>query len=116
MARLFALLVPLALALAAPAAEAAMPVAPLAAPALVAPAQSLAARAHRRCAQVYGSRLVGSRYVGGGGVICTHRRGGASRGAWQVTAAAWRHCNRKYGPHRVVRALENRTHYRCIWR
>jgi hypothetical protein len=110
------LLVPAALAIAAPAAKAAMPVAPVEAPALIASAQSLAAQAHRRCARVYGSRLVGSRYVGGGRVICTHRVSRTPRGAWRATSAAWRHCTRKYGASRVVRALENRTHYRCIWR
>jgi hypothetical protein len=34
---------------------------------------------------------------------------------WRVTRNAWRHCRRKYG-RRVIRALESRTRYRCIFR
>jgi hypothetical protein len=70
-----------------------------------------------RCPRRRGYRVTHMTFRRGRAPLCHYRRiriGYQGRG-WRATRAAWRHCRRKYG-HRVIRALESRTRYRCIYR
>jgi hypothetical protein len=65
-----------------------------------------------RCPQRRGQRVTHMTFRRGRAPLCHYKR---VYFGWRPTAAAWRHCRRKYGP-RVIRALESRTQYRCIYR
>ena len=73
-----------------------------------------------RCPRRRGYKVTHMTFRRGRGPLChyrklrRHRVGYQGRG-WRSTRAAWRHCRRKYG-RRVIRALESRTQYRCIYR
>ena len=74
-----------------------------------------------RCPTRHGYRVTHMTFRRGNVPLChytriyRHRIGYQGRG-WRATRAAWRHCVRKYGYSRVIRALESRTQYRCIYR
>jgi hypothetical protein len=65
-----------------------------------------------RCPRRRGMRVTHMTFRRGRAPLCHYKR--VYRG-WRATSAAWRHCRRKYG-RRVIRALESRTQYRCIYR
>ena len=65
-----------------------------------------------RCPRRSGMRVTHMTFPRGRVPVCHYKR---VYFGWHPTAAAWRHCRRKYGP-RVIRALESRTQYRCIYR
>ncbi|HUT49880.1 MAG TPA: hypothetical protein VM325_11100 [Alphaproteobacteria bacterium] len=67
-----------------------------------------------RCNRRRGFKVTHMTFPRGRTPVCHYTRVSYS-GGWQVTRAAWRHCRRKYGV-RVIRALESRTQYRCIYR
>ena len=69
-------------------------------------------RNYWRCPRRRGQKVTHMTFRRGRAPLCHYKR--VYRG-WRPTAAAWRHCRRKYG-RRVIRALESRTQYRCVYR
>jgi hypothetical protein len=65
-----------------------------------------------RCPRRRGQRVTHMTFRHGRAPLCHYKR---VYFGWRPTAAAWRHCRLKYGT-RVIRALESRTQYRCIYR
>jgi hypothetical protein len=68
-----------------------------------------------RCPRRRGMRVTHMTFRRGRSPLCHYKRLGYRGHGWRATRAAWRHCRRKYG-RRVIRALESRTQYRCIYR
>jgi hypothetical protein len=71
-----------------------------------------------RCPKRYGYKVAYMTFPRGHVPVCHYKRIrfiGYTGYGWRSTPAAWRHCLRKYG-NRVIRALESRTQYRCIYR
>ena len=68
-----------------------------------------------RCKRRRGFRVTHMTFRRGRAPLCHYTRISYSGRGWRATRAAWRHCRYKYG-RRVIRALESRTKYRCIYR
>jgi len=73
-----------------------------------------------RCPRRRGRKVTHMTFRRGKSPLCHYRKLRRLRVSYygrgyRVTRNAWRHCRRKYGK-RVVRALESRTKYRCIFR
>jgi len=71
-----------------------------------------------RCPKRHGYKVTHMTFPRGRTPVCHYKRIrfiGYTGHGWRSTRAAWRHCLRKYG-NRVIRALESRTQYRCIYR
>jgi len=66
-----------------------------------------------RCRHRRGYKVTHMTYRRGRAPLCHYTR--LHYSGWRATRAAWRHCRYKYGS-RVIRALESRTQYRCIYR
>jgi hypothetical protein len=65
-----------------------------------------------RCPRRRGQKVTHMTFRHGRAPLCHYKR---INYGWRATRAAWRHCRLKYG-RRVIRALESRTQYRCIYR
>lgn len=68
-----------------------------------------------RCPHRRGMRVTHMTFRRGRAPLCHYKHVSYRGHGWRATRAAWRHCRIKYG-HRLIRALESRTQYRCIFR